>query len=179
MAFKLTFRKATLRTPRDTLRACGAARKAYELIVAAFSYSYPANIGASVVLAVLSVPLTVPWTIRMPITRPSSTFVVVVRFTSGGRVLRYKLWGGIGEVLPLPLYIGETLPAGAAIEIWSVPNQTAVLGSAWTLKLGVLENATHPCDQNGTDITPSVCVPGYPYEGTSPDPSVAFGQCVI
>lgn len=161
MDFKLTFRKATLRAPRGAIKAWGAARKNYELVFAPFSYPYPANIGASVILAIYQVPITGAWTVRYPFTQPNNTFVAVVRFVSGTITRRYRLWQGVGEIMHWPLYIGERLPAGAAIEIWSVPDVTAELSTNWILKLGLLELPANPADRNGTDITPTVCVPTF------------------
>lgn len=161
MDFKLTFRKATLKAPRGAIRSFGAARKNYELVFAPFSYTYPAGMVASVPLAVYTIPLAVPWTIRYPFTPPSNTFVAVVRIVRAGVTYRYRLWSG--GVMHFPLYIGETIPANSAIEIWSVPDVTAALSTEWVLKLGLLELPTSPADRNGTDINHSVYVPSYAY----------------
>jgi hypothetical protein len=161
--YALNFKKAALQADRLYRKACGAAKKNQELVIPAFSYSYPAGAGASQIVAVYSVPITTPWSIRYPFTKPSSSFVAVVRWVVNGVTFRYKLWSGVGEVLPLPTYIGETIPAGAAVEIWTASANPAVLTAEWRLALGILENLTAPCDHDGTDITPSVCVPSFTY----------------
>lgn len=161
--YGLTFKKAVLQAARSFKKACGAAKKNQELVIPAFSYSYPSGSGASMIVAVYSVPITTPWSILYPITRPSTSFVAVVRWVTSGVTFRYKLWSGVGEILPLPTYIGETIPAGAAIEIWTASANPAVLSSTWRLPLGVLENPAFPCDHDGSDITPTVCVPSFVY----------------
>lgn len=172
MDFRLTFRKATLKAPRGAMRSFGAARKNYELVFAPFSYPYPAGMVASVSVAVYSVPLTVPWTIRYPFTRPNSSFVAVIRWVEGAIVRRYRLWDGVG-VQHFPLYIGEKIPGAAAIEIWSVPDTTAALAADWILKLGLLELPLSPADRDGTDIIPSVCAPSFAYR----DPALMVANC--
>ena len=172
MDFRLTFRKATLKAPRGALRSYGAARKNYELVFAPFSYTYPAGIGASVVVAVYTIPLAVPWTIRYPFTRPNNTFVAVVRWVEGATVRRYRLWDAVG-VQHFPLYVGKTIPGAAAIEIWSVPDTTATLAADWVLRLGLLELPLGPGDRDGTDVIPSVCVPSFAYR----DPALMVANC--
>lgn len=162
MDFRLKFRPVTLRTPRIMNKACAAARKNYELVFAPFTLPYSYGTVASQIVATADIPLTSPWTIRVPISRPANNFVAVVRYVDGLVVRRYKLWSGIGEVLPVPQYIGETLPAGTVIELWTVPNQTPQLSSTWILKLGLLETPSAPCDQDGTDIVPTVVAAPYP-----------------
>lgn len=162
MDLRLTYNKATLKAPRGALRAFGAARKNYELVFAPFSYTYPAGRVASAAVAIYSISLAVPWTIRYPVARPNSSFVAVVRWVVGGVTLRRRLWLGLGR-MHFPLYQGETIPASssAAIEIWSVPDETAALAADWVLRLGLLELPSSPADRNGTDIPISVCVPTY------------------
>jgi hypothetical protein len=157
--YKLLLRQVALRGPLIMRKMCGARRKNYELVVPAFSLAPAVGITTSSILAIASVPIASAWSIRYPITRPSSTFVAVVRFARGAAILRYKLWSGVGEVAPFPTYIGETLPAGAAIEIWSVPGVTAVLPAAWVLPLGLMELPVTPCDADGADVNPTMCVP--------------------
>ena len=159
--YGLNFKKATLQTARQYNKACGAAKKNQELVIPAFSYPYPSGSGASMIVAVYSVPITTRWSIRYPITRPSSSFVAVIRWVVSGVTFRYKLWAGVGEILPAPLYIGETIPAGAAIEIWTTTANPSVLSADWRLPLGILEDPSFPCDHDGTDITPTVCVPSF------------------
>ena len=173
MDLRLTFRKATLKAPSGALRSFGAARKNYELVFAPFSYTYPAGRGASASVAVYSILLDVPWTIRYPVARPNASFVAVVRWVEGGVTKRYRLWADLG-IMHFPLYKGEKIPASstAAIEIWSVPDVTAALADEWVLKLGLLELPQSPADRNGTDVSVSVCVPTY--TATTPEEFVAI-----
>ncbi len=159
--YGLNFKKAVLQAARSFKKACGATKKNQELVIPAFSYTYPSGSGASMIVAVYSVPITTRWSIRYPITRPSTSFVAVIRWVASGVTFRYKLWSGVGEVLPLPTYIGETIPAGAAIEIWTASANPAVLSTEWRIPLGILENPAFPCDHDGTDITPTICVPSF------------------
>lgn len=162
-SYGLIFRKSTLQAARGVKKSCAARRKNQEILIAAFSYAYPAGAGASQIVAVYSVPITTTWTIRYPIVPPSSSFVPVIRWVTGGVTFRYKLWAGVGEVLNVPTYIGEAIPAGAAIEIWTASANPAVLASAWYLVTGILEAPATACDTNGTDINPTVCVPSFAY----------------
>ncbi len=162
-SYGLIFRKSTLQTPRSAKKACAARRKNQEILIAAFSYAYPSGAGASQIVAVYSIPITSTWTIRYPITPPTDSFVPVIRWVTNGVTFRYKLWSGVGEVLNLPVYIGEAIPAGAAIEIWTAADNPAVLASTWTIPTGILEAPATACDTNGTDITPTVCVPSFAY----------------
>lgn len=91
----------------------------------------------------------------------------MIRWVVNGITFRYKLWAEVGERIALPLYIGETIPTGAAIEIWTASANPAVLSSAWRLPLGILEYPSAPNDTDGTDITPTVCV--VPTSGTLSD----------
>jgi hypothetical protein len=161
--YGLNFKKAVAGLSRSFKKACGATKKNQELVIPAFSYSYPAGAGASQIVAVYTVPIVTPWTIRYPITRPSTSFVAVLRWVTAGVTYRYKLWSGVGEILPLPTYIGETIPSGAALEIWTASANPAVLSTTWRIPLGILENPSTPCDTDGTDISPSVCVPPFTY----------------
>lgn len=141
------------------LRVCGAARKNLELVFAPFSYPYPLGTNASQCIAIYTIPISTNWTIRYPFTQPTNSFVALVRYVIAGVTYRYKLWSGVGEIMPYNNYIGETLPAGTVIEIWSAINNPAVLASQWVLRLGLLELQDNPCDQDGTEIGPSVCIP--------------------
>ncbi len=165
--YGLNFQKATLQADRLYRKACGATKKNQELVIPAFSYTYPVGAGASQIVAVYSVPITSRWSIRYPFTRPSSSFVAVIRWVVSGVTFRYKLWSGVGERLAIPTYIGETIPVGAAIEIWTASANPAVLTSEWRLVLGILEDPVFPCDHDGTDIIPSVCVPSFAYGSLS------------
>lgn len=157
--YGLNFKKVTQQVAKLYRKACGATKKNQELIIPAFSYPYPTGIGASICVAVYTIPITTPWSIRYPFNQPSTSFVAVARYVSSGVTYRYKLWNNVGEILPLPLYIGETLPAGTAIEIWTGSTNPAELTQTWRLPLGILENPSAPCDHDGTDINPTVCVP--------------------
>lgn len=158
--YNLIFRKVTRQAAKSKKLAVGAARTNTEIYVAAQTLETPSGTGVSVIVAVLDPALTVPFTVRYPVVPPSETFVAVVRYVSGGVTYRYKLWEDIGEVLPLATYVGETLPAGTKIEIWSVPGETATIPN-WTLKLGLLELPSHPAQRDGTQIVPAQCLPGF------------------
>lgn len=164
--YALNYKKATPQDARSSRKAVGAAKKNQELVIPAFSYPYTAAT-ASQIVAVYSIPITTSWTIRYPVTRPSSSFVAVIRWVVAGITFRYKLWAGVGERLAIPTYMGETIPAGAAVEIWTASTNPAVLSSAWRLPLGILEAPSSPNDTDGTDITPTVCV--VPTSGTLSD----------
>lgn len=173
MNFRLSAKLVAVKGPRILNKACGAARKNYELVFQPFNVPYGFGAGASQAVAVFSIPITVPWTIRYPVRPPSGSFVAVAAFRSGTSVRRYKLWSGVGESLAVPTYVGESLPPGAAIEIWSVPDQSAVLGFQWKLPIGLLQLPTTPCDQDGDDISATICQPTYP----APNLTALFTSC--
>lgn len=156
--YGLNFKKAVAGLSRSFKKACGATKKNQELIIPAFSYPFNTSATASQIVAVYTVPITTPWTIRYPLTRPSTSFVAVIRWVVAGVTYRYKLWAGVGERLAIPTYIGETIPAGAALEIWTASSSPATLSSTWRIPLGILENPSAPCDADGTDINPTVCI---------------------
>ncbi len=156
--FALNFKKATLQAARLVRKSVGATKKNQELVIPAFEYPFNTAATASQIVAVYTVPIATPWSIRYPITRPSSSFVAVVRWVANGITFRYKLWAGVGERLAIPTYIGETIPANSAIEIWSASSSPATLSATWRLPLGILEDPSAPNDTDGTDINPTVCV---------------------
>jgi hypothetical protein len=162
MDFKLIAKLVELKTARITQRAYGATRKNYELIFSPFRFDYATGAVASQSVAVYSVPINIAWAIRYPVRPPSTSFVAVVAFKSGTSVRRYKLWSDVGERLSIPKYLGEALPAGTVIEIWTVPDQTPLLGFQWKLPLGLLQLPTSPSDMSGDDIIPTLCAPSYP-----------------
>lgn len=49
---------------------------------------------------------------------------------SEGVKQRYKLWKDVGEIVYAPLYSGESIPAGFAIEIWNTNNNPITIGEA-------------------------------------------------
>ena len=82
----------------------------------------------------------------------SGDFVLAV--SSKGN--RYLLYSGVGEILNLPLYQGESLDAGALLECWTAQKNTQTITAAtFSLKLG---STTVPTDfraTNQTSVAPS------------------------
>ena len=160
--FRLTAKLAQVRTPRLAAKASGASRKNYELIFQPFNIPYGFGARASQAIAYYSIPLEQRWSLRVPIRPPSTNFVAVVAYRFGPVVRRYKLWKNVGEVADFPLYLGETVESDARIEIWTVPNRSAVLPFVWKLPLTLLELPKTPADKDGTDIVAQACVVPYP-----------------
>jgi hypothetical protein len=47
---------------------------------------------------------------------------------TGETIIRYKLWGDVGEILWAPLYNGERVGANFTVEIWNVKPEVAIGG---------------------------------------------------
>lgn len=162
MDLRLTFQQAVDRGPRILNKARGAARSNASLLFAPFTIPYATGSGVSQAVAKYSLPFASPWTIRFPLASHPSNLLFVVRYVESGVTKRFKLWWGIGERLAVPYYTGQTIPAGAEIEIWTVNDQPAVLSSAYEIPIGLLESPTEPGDVAGTQIQGTLCVAPYP-----------------
>jgi len=161
--YGLLFKSSTMLAPRGAIKACAAKRKNQTLLIPAFSYAYPSGAGASQIVAIYTVPIATHWTIRYPLARSYSTFAAVLRWVVSGVTFRVKLWQGTTEILPLPVYVGETVPAGTVIEIWTNASNPSTLSSDWTIPIGIMEQPTTSCDVTGSQISPVVCVPPFVY----------------
>ena len=106
-------------------------------------FSVPAVPGLSVTLASLifarfTLNLTSNFTLMRVKTPPTTNFIMAVSYSGA----RYKLWGGIGEVLTYPTYKGETLPANAVLECWTVNQATkTITNTAFNLSMGLTTSA--------------------------------------
>ena len=139
-----------LPSPTGTIRKAIPSRSARlrnsRLEIPGFTITTVAWAGASYVVALVSIPLTSPFTFTVPVDAQSEQFVPVVRWTVAGVVTRYKLWSTGTEILPVDLYSGETIPAGAELEIWAVQNETSITIDDWYLQLGIMSTPNLPTD---------------------------------
>lgn len=70
----------------------------------------------------------------------------------------------MGEVLPYPVYIGESILAPASIEIWNTQSYNpSTLAADWSLTLGLLEDPSSATDTTGTVYVVDTCIAGFPY----------------
>lgn len=158
MDLRLTVQQAVARGPRIVAYAFGAARKNFVLSIDPFVLDYAHGAVASQILATFTLPFTTAWSIRFPVAVPSTSFVALVTWLDGTKVVRRKLWSDIGERIVCPLYAGETIPAGAKLEIWSVPDQVATLAEQWRLNIGFLSLPSTPADITGIEVVGTACV---------------------
>lgn len=172
--FNKMFRPVVLQA-KKAYRAVVPARRANVVIrIPAFSYNYPAQAaGVSIIVAVYSVPITTPWTIRVPV-KPVGNFSVSVKWVAAGVVYRYKLWDTDGAQ-PDHAYIGEVIPPGAELEIWTGSGRPAVLPADWTLTLGLLELPSQLGNDTGTVLNPTPCVLPFTYDTLS----AMIGTCKL
>lgn len=65
-------------------------------------------------------------------------YCLTVRYGTGYDVVRFKVWGDIGEVLDYPIYNGETILADNVVfEAWTINAETADIEAiAFTLEMG-------------------------------------------
>lgn len=122
--------------------------------------------GSSRAVAQFCIEIDGRFTIHAPITPPSGVqFCPVIRWTDeAGTVRRFKLFAGVGEMLPLPTYIGEAIISPAALEIWNTPDYNpTTLAADWSIQLGLLENPASPTDETGTIYIVDSCIPAFPY----------------
>lgn len=123
------------------------------LEVPEFSAVIPSWPGASYIVARLIIQMGFLWSFKVPVVKPSNTFVACIKWTESDNVVRrFKLWSGVGEILHYPLYSGELIPvADAVLEIWSVEDElTAELTETWHPPITLLELPDCCCDVEST-----------------------------
>ena len=101
---------------KDSILATPVGRQFKSVAIAAFSVTGLTWREGSIIGHEFPVVLDNPFSIRLPIN--------TVRF--GSPVQRYKIWGGVGEVLNFPVYAGEVIEATAVFEIWTIATSTVV-----------------------------------------------------
>jgi hypothetical protein len=103
------------------------------------SFSYSASWqGASFMIARGTFGVPYYFTLNVPVTPPSTSFIPCVSWVVGLSRVRYKLFSNGTEVLPYPLYSGQAIIPGAMLEIWTVQSSSPSLSSAWNLLCGNL-----------------------------------------
>ncbi len=66
-------------------------------------------------------------------------YIIAVRYSVDGVIVRFKLWSTGEEVLNWPLYVRETLPADAVFELWTCEDSTnPLVMSQVDLEIGIL-----------------------------------------
>lgn len=91
----------------------------------------PAWPGSSYVAARVGLTLGVVWSIAMPVAAGSNYCLAI--YYDGNR---YKLTGGVGEVLHYPVYDGRALPATQVmLEFWTINDGETVMSQLATLYL--------------------------------------------
>lgn len=79
-----------------------------------------------------------PFTIRGSLPLLATDFLACIRFRVGNKITRYKLWTGVGEVLPSAfLYVNQTIQPNFSIEIWSVTDETTPDSDGFSIILGI------------------------------------------
>ena len=137
-----------------------ARQRHYALTCPAFSAPQKTWGGASMVTAVISVPISVPYSYSLPVAIQSTTFCPVVKIINADlTVTRYKLWSPGTELLPVANYAGEAIPPGAVIEIWSVLGSNPAMTASWNLELGSVLAPFSPNDFSATPLTTGgICI---------------------
>ena len=132
----------------------------YTLLCPAFSAPQQTWGGASMVTAIISVPILVPYSFSFPVAIQSTTFIPVVKIINADlTVTRYKLWSTGTEILPVANYAGEAIPPGAIIEIWSVLGSNPAMTASWNLELGSVLAPFSPNDFSSVPLTTGgICV---------------------
>lgn len=98
----------------------------YKVAIPAFTCTHPTWAGASMISARVKLDVGAPWAIRLPITQLSDC-VLAIKWAVDDVVFRYKLWDSDNAVLNFPLYAGETIPANAILELWTVDDSDTVI----------------------------------------------------
>lgn len=136
--FMLTHKPLNLDPIRSISRPSRVIKKlnAY-LKIPAFTAPFPSWSGASYIVARIPIRLGKNIAIRLPIQKPSTTFVACIKWNEGIIVKRYKLWSNVNENVDFPMYIGEVIPDSCtALEIWNVSGTTNATNPAeWQLQI--------------------------------------------
>jgi hypothetical protein len=90
----------------------------------------------------------------------NSNFCAVIAWKpTSNTIVRYKLWEGVGEILYVPLYTGQTTGAEFQIEIWNTPD-TELIGGGDTFTLSQMALPTDFCEGDSSyslDLGGTIC----------------------
>ena len=96
--------------------------------VSPFNYTDLTWKGCSRLLACFHYSVARPFTFKVnPQFNGNLSFVLAVRYRRDTKVLRYKLFKDVGEVLYCPLYDGHKIYKNFILEVWSTNGTTATL----------------------------------------------------
>lgn len=122
--------------------------------IPAFTTTLPSWPGASYIVARIIVQMGFLWSFRIPVVKPTVTFVPCIKWVESGTIVRrYKLWEDVGELLGYPLYTGELIPAADVIlEFWSIEDEltVALTEDEWQPLITLLESPDCCCDETST-----------------------------
>ncbi len=127
-----------------------------------FSYSGLVWRGASDMPTQFNFTASRNFTLRANPTKPTSPdFVPVIRWRSGTKVYRWRLWDDDNLHLEAPLYTNQTIRKNFVIEIWSLFGQTTVTNAdpitvTTTIRQTVTDFSKIPADYEdaiGTQVT--------------------------
>lgn len=105
------------------------------VVLPAFSYTGIIWKDASEIITQFNYSASKNFVLRnLPETPAGVNFCLVIRYRIGEEVFRYKLWQGVGEVLPVALYNGEVIKKHFVLEVWNIETDDSVeLEEALTL----------------------------------------------
>lgn len=109
--------------------------------------------------------LTENFSLLLPISQTlvdEAQYCLTVRYGTGYEVVRYKVWGDIGEVLDYPVYNGETILADNVVfEAWTInATEENIVAAAFTLTMGQTTPQTDVTGNTYTTYEPSETVLG-------------------
>lgn len=113
--------------------------------------------GVSKLVLLFSIPLKDTFSLSVPITLQSDTFVPVITWRNGDDIVSYKLWSTGFESLDYPLYNGEMIPVGAFIKVYTVSNKTTILVGEWFFPLDYITPPAIQTDGNIPVATVQMC----------------------
>jgi hypothetical protein len=107
--------------------------------------------------------LTENFSLLLPISQTlidAAQYCLTVRYGVGYEVVRYKVWGDIGEVLDYPIYAGQTILADNVVfEAWTInETETDIDAIGFTLLMGQTTPQTDVAGNAFTTYEPSQTV---------------------
>lgn len=109
--------------------------------------------------------LTENFSLLLPISQTlidEAQYCLTVRYGTGYDLVRYKVWGDIGEVLDYPVYAGQTILADNVVfEAWTINAATENIAAiAFTITMGQTTPQTDVTGNTYTTYSPSSTVLG-------------------
>lgn len=152
------------------------------IVVPAFNITDHTDwLGASRLLAQYNYSVISNFNILQLPTRPTDSFVLVVRFRYGNIVYRWKLWEDIGELLYEDLLaLGTVILKNFSIEVWSIEGEDAFNPGEIQIPVSLMHQIDTACAQdpsvNLVESEPTQCDLYTPLPFFPPD-ELEFGDC--